>query len=422
MSSNIKLKLYRFKKGLSNTIKTPLKNPYMFIHAGLTYYLLLNFSEIDFGEHFLGVIIKYLVLAIMTVLAIITFIDLLYRVGTPLGSKRIHRNLNKIGLKNSIGEIPILLDKSKLNNKKANAYVFMNNGISLDDFEKKRARIEATLNIKIFEIKLLHGQSKTMIIATNGDEQLHQVINWCDDSLSQDDFVLVMGESMTEQLTIDISRIPHILIGGASGSGKSVLLKLLLKQCINKGADIYLADFKGGIDFPKVWHEKCNLVITLDELTFTLKNIILTLEARKKKFYETDCSNIQEYNEKVGSLSRVIFACDEIAQILDKGGASKEHKEKIQIIESYLATISQLGRAFGIHLILATQRPDANILNGQIKANIGYRICGRADSVLSSIILDDKSASTMIPKDAQGLFINQDLKIFQGYWFDDKAL
>lgn len=196
----------------------------------------------------------------------------------------------------------------------------------------------------------------------------------------------------------------------------------MLKQCVNKGADIYLADFKGGIDFPKIWHEKCNLVITLDELTYTLENIIFTLETRKQKFYEAECSNIQEYNEKVGSLSRVIFACDEIAQILDKTGVSKEHKEKIQVVESYLATISQLGRAFGIHLILATQRPDANILNGQIKANIGYRICGRADSVLSSIILDDTSASTMIPKDAQGLFINQDLKIFQGYWFDDKQL
>ncbi|AGN24531.1 hypothetical protein K0810_06320 [Erysipelothrix rhusiopathiae] len=422
MSNNLKLKLYRFKKGLINTITKPWKYPYLFIHVGLTYYLLIKITEIDFGEHLIRLILKYLIIAIIVVLAIITFIDLLYRIGTPFGTKKIHQNLYKIGLKNSIGEIPILIDKSKLKNKRAYNYVFMNNGISLDDFEKKRARIEATLNIKIFEIKLLHGQSKTMIIATKGNEQLHHVIDWNDDYLSHDDFVLVMGESMTEQLTIDISRIPHILIGGASGSGKSVLLKLLLKQCVNKGADIYLADFKGGIDFPKIWHEKCNLVITLDELTYTLENIIFTLETRKQKFYETECSNIQEYNEKVGSLSRVIFACDEIAQVLDKTGVSKEHKEKIQIVEGYLATISQLGRAFGIHLILATQRPDANILNGQIKANIGYRICGRADSVLSSIILDDTSASTMIPKDAQGLFINQDLKIFQGYWFDDKQL
>ena len=78
-------------------------------------------------------------------------------------------------------------------------------------------------------------------------------------------------------------------------------------------------------------------------------------------------------------------------------------------------------RAFGIHLILATQRPDANILSGQIKNNVNCRICGRADTILSQIILDSTAAAEQIPKDARGRFILRDGTVFQAYWFDDTA-
>lgn len=71
---------------------------------------------------------------------------------------------------------------------------------------------------------------------------------------------------------------------------------------------------------------------------------------------------------------------DEVAEILDKTGLTKEEKEQVTRIENRLSTIARQGRAFGIHLFLSTQRPDANILSGQIKNNIGYRICGRADN------------------------------------------
>ena len=83
-----------------------------------------------------------------------------------------------------------------------------------------------------------------------------------------------------------------------------------------------------------------------------------------------------------------------------------------------LATLARLGRAFGIHLILATQRPDANILPGQIKNNMDFRVCGRAESVLSGIILDNTSAAEQIPKDARGRFITGDGTVFQAYYME----
>ena len=121
-------------------------------------------------------------------------------------------------------------------------------------------------------------------------------------------------------------------------------------------------------------------------------------------------------------MNRIIFSCDEVAELLDKTGADKERKELLSQIEARLSTLARQGRAFGIHLILATQRPDANILPGQIKNNLNVRICGRADATLSTIIIGDGRAAEQIPSDAQGRFITADGTVFQAYYFDDSLV
>ena len=121
-------------------------------------------------------------------------------------------------------------------------------------------------------------------------------------------------------------------------------------------------------------------------------------------------------------LRRCIFACDEVAEVTGRNRPTKELKELAIQIESKLETIARLGRAFGIHLILATQRPDANLIPGQIRTNLGCRICGRADAILSQIILDSTAAADQIPKESRGRFLLHDGTLFQGYWFDENVL
>lgn len=108
--------------------------------------------------------------------------------------------------------------------------------------------------------------------------------------------------------------------------------------------------------------------------------------------------------------------------MLDRTGRSKEDKEMLGQIENKLATLARLGRAFGIHLILATQRPDANVIPGQIKSNMDFRVCGRADSILSGIILGNSDADEQIPKDAGGRFITEDGTVFQDYLLNEGRL
>lgn len=148
-----------------------------------------------------------------------------------------------------------------------------------------------------------------------------------------------------------------------------------------------------------------------------------TLNERKELFREVDAPNISTYRKKTGEyMQRIIFACDEVAELLDKTGADKQRKELLSQIEARLALIARQGRAFGIHLLLATQRPDANILSGQVKNNMNIRICGRADTTLSTIIIGDGRAAEQIPQDAQGRFLMEDGTIFQGYYFDGETI
>lgn len=340
---------------------------------------------------------------------------------TPIGKRSVQKQLQTIGLVNHAEAVPELKSKRKdKQNPKITIWEFTSQGIPLKAWKDKKEAIETALDITIVKMKNGSGKSRVLIHAVPAVSDLPDIIKWKDKYLSQQSFVLNLGESFTGPVTMDLARVPHILLGGATGSGKSVLLKLLLLQANKKGANVCIADFKGGVDFPPVWHKECRMCFEEQSTLELLTELAEELERRKRLLKAAGLPNIDHYNAATGdNLKRYIFACDELAEMLDKTGLTKEQKEIAVKIESRLSVIARQGRAFGIHLILATQRPDSTILNGQIKNNINCRICGRADNVLSQIILDNTNAADQIPEDAQGRFLLHDGTVFQAYWFDD---
>ena len=342
----------------------------------------------------------------------------------PFGRRAAKDQLQCIGLVNHVGVPPDLLRKRRdKDNPRVTVWEFRNQSIPLQEWEKKRLAIETALGITIVKLTYAKGKSRVLVYAVPAGDDLPEKLEWKDSYLSPDSFVLTLGKSYTGPVTVNLAHIPHILLGGSTGSGKSVLLKLLLMQALCKGAEVYIADFKGGVDFPKVWHQKCRMCFAEEDLCDTLDRLVEELERRKSAFKALGCPNIDAYNETTEQpLPRLIFACDEVAEMFGKTGADSERKKLLSQIESMLSTIARQGRAFGIHLILATQRPDATIIPGQIRNNMDFRVCGRADSVLSQIILDNTSAAEQIPKDARGRFITGDGIVFQGYLFDEGQL
>lgn len=346
----------------------------------------------------------------------------LFSFGAPSGYLEYADNLQRIGFCNSAGESPILLSaKNVPSDEDMKELTFDSCGIPLSEWENDKEALSSGLNLHIIAIDQVNNNRQIRLQVIPADHQIPTQIRWKSEYLSSGDFDIVLGESIIGKVKVDLNTLPHMLIGGSTGSGKTILLRSVLLQCIAKNAEVIIADFKG-VDFHRVWKEHCEIITEAGPFSERLARVLDELSCRKRLFAEHDVADIREYNSKGARLNRIVIACDEVSELLDKTGASKELKEQIAKIESALSTIARQGRAFGIHLVLATQRPDANILSGQIKNNIDCRICGRADNVLSQIVLDNTDAADLIPKNATGRFLKNDGTIFQGYYVDDNMI
>ena len=216
----------------------------------------------------------------------------------PFGRRAAKDQLQCIGLINHAGMPPDLLRKRRdKDNPRVTIWEFRNQSIPLQEWEKKCLAIETALGITIVKLAYAKGKSRVLVYSVSADDDLPEVLKWKDSYLSPKSFVLVLVESYTGPVTVNLAHIPHILLGGSTGSGKSVLLKLLLMQALHKGAEVYIADFKGGVDFPKVWHEKCRMCFTEEDLRDTLDQLAAVLEHRKSAFKALGCPNIDAYNE-----------------------------------------------------------------------------------------------------------------------------
>lgn len=357
-------------------------------------------------------------------LCLLGLLGLLYCLGRPRQASFVQNALQRAGVVNHAGESPVLL--SRRHDPKNIAITILElfaPGITFDQWENSRPSIESALNCYVMKITPGRKNNRVLLYYVPGSTEFPTMLPWKPNYLqTEDDSTLVLGQSRIGLVTVDLQTIPHILIGGSTGSGKSILLKLLLFQLLKKGAHIVIADFKGGVDFSLSWKRTCQFITRQEELNTALCAILEELEHRKQLLLQYNCANLQQLNGCIPDrIPRLVFACDEVAELFDKTGRSKADREQIDQITSQISTIARLGRAFGIHLILATQRPDAQILPGQIKNNMDCKLCGRADQVLSQIILDSPDAATLIPKDSH-LFLRSDGTIFQPYLINEEDI
>lgn len=149
----------------------------------------------------------------------------------PFGRRAAKDQLQSIGLANHAGMAPDLLRKKRdKENPRVTVWEFRNQSIPLQEWEKKRPAIETALGLIIVKLAYAKGKSRVLVYAVPAGDDLPEVLKWEDSYLSSKSFVLVLGESYTGPVTVNLAHIPHILLGGSTGSGKSVLLKLLLNR------------------------------------------------------------------------------------------------------------------------------------------------------------------------------------------------
>ena len=347
----------------------------------------------------------------------------------PRDTLRFATAFRAIHMTNSAGNSPLLTDRQQLPGGVCNVELF-SPGVPAQVYKDHQQEIESAINRRITRID--EGRDKqhiTMRLAP-GDSKLPDLVYLPPDPHTKDAEIL-LGVSLDGPVTVDLNRTPHLLIGGSTGSGKTRLMISIIAQLLAKRTngntplvDVYLIDLKGGQDYPPRWRgQDCSFSDNAGDTLSVLSQVVAELEARKIRFVAAgvangvSCSSLDDYNRLVpdAPLRRIVVAVDETAELTDTSGATKPEKEQIAAIVGKLATIARLGRAFGINLLIGTQRPDANAVPGQIKNNLDYRACGKADNTLSIIILDNADAAELIPKDSQGLFLTHEGVLFRGY-------
>lgn len=353
---------------------------------------------------------------------VIAGVLLIIQLGMPADYMVMRRKFQKIGFCNNICQPPKIIGYEKEeSNPEVRVYYFSSKGIALEEWENKNEKIENTLNICIISMILEGANDIIRMRCVPACGSIPRTVMW-DDGIFENirDYSVALGIGLAGIVKVNLEKFNSLLIGGSTGSGKSILLKCILYQMVRHCSKVYLIDFKGGVDYSNpFWKTNVDLVTEKGKTIEVLKKAIEEMQKRKILFLEYGVANVEEYIVKTGrTIPHIVIACDEVSELLDKSGLSKEEKVTTNQIESMLATLARLGRAFGIHLVMATQRPDANIVSGQIKNNIAYRVCGRADNNLSMIVLDNTDAAR-INKEYIGRFIDQDGTVFQGFWMGD---
>jgi len=285
--------------------------------------------------------------------------------------------------------------------------------LKLEDIEKKRSQLLTTHGLNLISV---YGQPGEIVVSIARPQR--QVISlrevWAKRKINRSpsgvnlSFVLAIKEIDGELLYLNLGssfenfqqHAPHTLIAGATGSGKSILLRNLLLDIATTNpphlAHIYLIDTKAGIDYlplKRLPHFQQGIITQQEQAIQVFEQLVEDMESRYQQFSVKEVSNLQAYNQKVEDVEKLPFIFlvhDEFADWM----LVDEYKNAVA------EAVQRLGvkaRAAGIYLIFAAQRPDNNVFPMQLRSNLDNRLVLKvADEGTSEIALGRKGADCLL--------------------------
>jgi len=256
-------------------------------------------------------------------------------------------------------------------------------------------RIQAPIPGKdVVGIEIPNEKTETIYLRELLDDNLFK------ESLSP--LTIALGKDIVGKPFItDLKKLPHLLIAGTTGSGKSVGINAMILSLLYKNSpdqlrllmiDPKMLEFSVYNDIP---HLLTPVITKPKQAIVALNNMVLEMERRYELMSETKTKNIESYNEKVSNIGGehfpyIVVIIDELADLMMTSGKDVEHS---------IARLAQMARASGIHLVVATQRPSVDVVTGLIKANLPSRISYRVGQKIDSkIILDQMGAESLLGK------------------------
>lgn len=243
--------------------------------------------------------------------------------------------------------------------------------------------------------------------------------------LEKGELNVILGKDIVgRDKIIDITKMPHLLIAGQTGSGKSVAVNTLIATLISKKSekevkfimvDPKMVELMPYNDIP---HLLVPVIIDPQQAAIALKWAVNEMENRYKQLMENGVRNIKSYNslKYVEKMPYIVIIIDELADLMIVASGS---------VEESIARIAQKARAVGIHLVVATQRPSTDVITGMIKANLPSRISFALRSQIDSrTILDSAGAEKLLGQGDMLLLENGSSKLerIQGAFISDEEV
>ncbi len=235
----------------------------------------------------------------------------------------------------------------------------------------------------------------------------------------------VLGRDIDGKVVVvDIAKMPHLLIAGATGSGKSVCINTIITSILYKATpeEVRLVMVDPKVVELEMYNGIPHLLVPIvtdpRKAAGALCWAVNEMEERYKKFAENSVRNISGYNQKIegteeAKMPQIVIIIDELADLMMVAPGE---------VQDYICRLAQKARAAGMHLILATQRPSVDVITGLIKANIPSRFSFKVASAIDSrTILDCGGAEKLMGKGDMLMMVAGDNKLvrLQGAWVSD---
>uniref|UniRef100_UPI0040484A25 DNA translocase FtsK n=2 Tax=Aliarcobacter sp. TaxID=2321116 RepID=UPI0040484A25 len=249
------------------------------------------------------------------------------------------------------------------------------------------------------------GKDVVGIEVPNEDTQTIYLKEMLDSEIFQNSkspLTMILGKDIVGKPFItDLKKLPHLLIAGTTGSGKSVGINSMILSLLYKNSpdnlklvmiDPKMLEFSMYNDIP---HLLTPVITKAGDAINALANMVSEMERRYTLMSKTKTKNIENYNEKAqkegyDSMPYIVVVIDELADLMMTSGKDVEYS---------IARLAQMARASGIHLIVATQRPSVDVVTGLIKANLPSRLSYKVGQKIDSkIILDSMGAESLLGK------------------------
>lgn len=305
------------------------------------------------------------------------------------------------GLESKIGRLPNLISDFPLD-PMTRKMRLTNAGFPVTSFRAQAKFIESELGVFIDEIK--ESREKRAVDIIYSHYPMASEVLYSPDQTSRP-YEFLIGQTRAHAITTTLRETPHLLVAGQTGGGKSTFLRQFIVHIRNneKGCKFLLIDLKGGLEF-SMFENRKHFVVVPHVLAAVeqLQHINKLLDERMALLKENQCKDIDSYfkkeekAKKTINLSRQVIVVDEAAEMFLAGFHAKA--KEVQEARAILSRIARQGRAVGVHLVVATQRPDSRSLDPQVKANLTGVICFQMMNDASSIAILGNGRATDLPK------------------------